>query len=185
MCCWLFESVIIRKEKTEKWLLNGTNVEPTAPNPSNNFPVTYPFSPLDNEWWLWVIMISFACTVITVMLLCLICRKPYKTAVVRLSEDLPLHYAGTDFISSAGTRRHHPPRRVVLHAGSALQRGYSCPISSLQCAPGYRPPAHALQASAAGIPAHAAAGHHDSQAAIFDHDGPFGLAAGICVDEGF
>ncbi|KAG8172940.1 hypothetical protein JTE90_004929, partial [Oedothorax gibbosus] len=75
--------------------LNGTNVEPTAPNPSNNFPVTYPFSPLDNEWWLWVIMISFACTVITVMLLCLICRKPYKTAVVRLSEDLPTHYAGT------------------------------------------------------------------------------------------
>lgn len=31
----------------------GTNVEPTAQDPSNNFPELYTFSPVYIEWYFW------------------------------------------------------------------------------------------------------------------------------------
>ncbi|KAF8794775.1 hypothetical protein HNY73_002711 [Argiope bruennichi] len=43
-----------------------------------------------------MIIVVVFCTTLASILLCLICcRKPYKTAVVRLSEEIPSHFPGT------------------------------------------------------------------------------------------
>ncbi|GFY76553.1 uncharacterized protein TNIN_291831 [Trichonephila inaurata madagascariensis] len=75
---------------------NGTNAGPSAHDPSQNFPELYAFSSFYIEWYFWIIILVICCTIIALALLCMICcRKPYKTAVVRLSEEIPSHFPGT------------------------------------------------------------------------------------------
>ncbi|GFQ73602.1 uncharacterized protein TNCT_213821 [Trichonephila clavata] len=75
---------------------NGTNAGPSAHDPSQHFPELYAFSSFYIEWYFWIIILVICCTIIALALLCMICcRKPYKTAVVRLSEEIPSHFPGT------------------------------------------------------------------------------------------
>ncbi|GIX70258.1 uncharacterized protein CDAR_557931 [Caerostris darwini] len=80
--------------KLEKY--NGTNAEPPAQDSSHSVPELYVFSPVYLDWYVWMTIIIIGCIAIASVFLCLgCCRKPYKTAVVRLSEELPSHFPGT------------------------------------------------------------------------------------------
>ncbi|XP_015915298.1 uncharacterized protein [Parasteatoda tepidariorum] len=73
-----------------------TETEPPALAPESSYPEIYSFSPIYSEWYFWIITISVICTIVALIFLCLLCwRKPYKTAVVRLPENLTSHYPGT------------------------------------------------------------------------------------------
>ncbi|GIX84320.1 uncharacterized protein CEXT_643721 [Caerostris extrusa] len=74
----------------------GTNAEPPAQDSSHSVPELYVFSPVYLDWYVWMTIIIIGCIAIASVFLCLsCCRKPYKTAVVRLSEELPSHFPGT------------------------------------------------------------------------------------------
>ncbi|GIY24584.1 hypothetical protein CDAR_169451 [Caerostris darwini] len=62
----------------------------------HSVPELYVFSPVYLDWYVWMTIIIIGCIAIASVFLCLsCCRKPYKTAVVRLSEELPSHFPGT------------------------------------------------------------------------------------------